>query len=82
MRKDDLISGDDVKAVEQSAIKARNVRTISGFLIVLAGLVFAFVNVELARMGFVVALVGAGIIEPTHIINLLSKKGNGRGGKE
>lgn len=56
----------------------RMLRTGGGLLITAAGLAFAFMRPDMAvgpvPIGFIVALVGAGIIEPTTIISVFRPK--------
>jgi len=61
---------DEVKKAQQS----RAVRSISGFTIAFAGVIFALYNPDQALLGFGAALVGAGLVDPSQVLNFFLRK--------
>lgn len=52
----------------------RQAQTLGGLVVAFGGVVFAIWYSDQALLGFVVALVGAGIIDPSTVINFFKKQ--------
>lgn len=62
---------DDEKPTEQG--RNRTIRSLTGLVFAIGGILFAIFCPDQAKLGFLVALLGAGVIEPTQISGLLRK---------
>lgn len=69
MRKDD--SPGDYDAMNFKT--KRQVQTLGGLVVAIGGVAFALWNTDQALLGFVVALLGAGVIDPSTVINFFKK---------
>lgn len=67
MRKTDSVYQPDPEAVAMA--RARIIRTVAGLLIAVAGCAVAILRPEHMLPGFLVALVGAGIVDPSLLLS-------------
>jgi len=59
--------------VVKVARKKRNIQAWAGLAIAIGGIVFACIHPAQAYLGIGAALLGAGAIEPSHVLGLLRK---------
>lgn len=66
---------DDPEIIGKSHAAVRLTRTLGGVGVVLGGIGYAFFNPGRDWVGFLVALIGAGIVDPNVVVNFFKKGG-------
>ena len=58
----------------ESYQKWRDIRTWGGLIVTVGGILFACLIPNQATLGMIVALLGAGVIEPTQVMSFFTKR--------